>query len=88
MSSFYPINITSIRIIKTRDNFETYIKAITALDCVISDNLNHDNKILSTSKYGLIIDHLFDYIAPDSSMDNTRNKNINNAISVHSSSLS
>ena len=68
----WPLNIVSIRMIKNKMNLETYIGAITALDCIISGNLFKDNTIYEHSKYRNIIKSLFLYKSdPELSSDNT-----------------
>lgn len=53
-----PINITSIRIIRTNLNLVNQIGAITALDAILS---GHMTVVPSDKGYGMIIKELFDY---------------------------
>ena len=59
------LNITSIRIIKNHLNLGQTISAITALDHILSRNVDKHNQILKESNYGDIISHLFDYMLND-----------------------
>ena len=52
-------NIVSIRMIEGKMNLETQIKASTALDCIISNNLSYNNEILEDYKCGSVIKKLF-----------------------------
>lgn len=59
------LNIISIRIIENHLNLKTTISAITALDNILTNNVDDHHKISGDQSYGRIISHLFDYALTD-----------------------
>ena len=46
----HQLTIASIRMIQQVANYEAHVKAITALDCIISDNLYGDDAVADDAK--------------------------------------
>ena len=56
------INISSIRILETNQNYQSLIQTICCFDNIISGKITANNRISSSFGYGKLLSDLFDYI--------------------------